>query len=65
MTVNYGLDRTVSVGDARAGDRLRARVRLLGLDEIGGGLQVKRSVVVEDSDGSVVLEAETVSRLMY
>lgn len=65
LTVNYGLDRLVVVGEVQAGNRLRARVRVLGVDEIAGGLQVKRGFVVEDEEGSPVLEAETVSRLMY
>lgn len=65
ISVNYGLDRLQSLGTVQPGDRLRARVRLVSVDEVSGGLQVKRSAVVENQDSQPVLEAETVSRLVY
>jgi len=65
MTVNYGLDRLQSLGTVHPGDRLRARILLVSVDEVSGGLQVKRSAVVENQDGQPVLEAEMVSRLVY
>jgi acyl dehydratase len=65
MSVNYGLDRFRSLGAVQSGDRLRARMRLVSVDEITGGLAVKRSVVVENQDGQPVLEAETISHLVF
>lgn len=64
-SVNYGLDRFQSLGAVQSGDRLRARVRLVSVDEITGGLAVKRSVVVENQSGQPVLEAETISRWAF
>lgn len=65
MSVNYGLDRFQSVGTVQSGERLRARVRLVSVDEVSGGLQVKRNVVVENQGGQPVLEAETIARLVF
>jgi len=47
LGVNYGLDRVRFPAPVRAGSNIRARVRLLDVQEIAGGLQLKWSITVE------------------
>ena len=64
-TLNYGLDVCRLMTPARAGDRIRARTTLLGIEDGGGWIQVKRRVVLENEAGESVLEAETLTRLVW
>src|SRR5262249_49115904 len=47
LGVNYGLDRVRFPAPVRAGANIRARVRLLEVQEIAGGLQLKWNITVE------------------
>jgi acyl dehydratase len=64
MAVNYGLDRVRFPAPVRSSDRVRARVRLLGVEQRKGGLMVEEEVTVEregaDRPGCV---AETLTLL--
>lgn len=64
-TVNYGLDMCRLVTPARAGDRIRARTTLLGIEDGGSWLQMKRRVVLENEAGQSLFEAETLTRLIW
>jgi hypothetical protein len=64
-TVNYGLDRCRLMTPAKAGDRVRARTTLLAIEERSGWLQMKRRVILENEAGQSVLEAETLTRLVW
>lgn len=63
MSVNYGLNRVRFAAPVRAGKRVRARVFLLGIEEVSGGLQFgwKVQIEVEDSEKPACI-AETLSR---
>lgn len=63
--VNYGLDVCRPGKPARAGDRIRARATLLGVEDGATWLQVKRRVILENEAGEPVLEAETLTRLLW
>jgi hypothetical protein len=63
--VNYGLDSCRAGPPARAGDRIRARAALMGIDEGSTWIQVKRRVVLENEAGQALLEAETLTRLLW
>lgn len=47
------------------GDGLRVRLRVLEVSEIPGGAQLRRRITAENDRGDDVLEAETLSRLMF
>ena len=64
-TVNYGLDRCRLLKPVRPGARIRARVILLGVEDGGGWLQVRRRIVLEDETGSELFEAETLTRWLW
>jgi acyl dehydratase len=64
-TVNYGLDRSRLMTPAKAGDRVRARTTLLAIEEGSGWLQMKRRVTLENEAGQSLLEAETLTRLVW
>jgi acyl dehydratase len=63
--VNYGLDACRMGKPARAGQRVRARAALTGIEEGGTWLQVKRRVILENEAGEQLLEAETLTRLLW
>lgn len=63
--VNYGLDGCRPGKPARPGERIRARATLLGVEEGAAWLQVKRRVILENEAGQPVLEAETLTRLLW
>jgi hypothetical protein len=63
--VNYGLDACRAGKPARAGDRIRASATLLGVEDGATWLQVKRRVILENEAGEPVLEAETLTRLLW
>lgn len=66
MTVNYGLDRVRFPAPVRVGSRVRARVELTGVEEVAGGLQVRRRVTMEiEGEERPAMVADTVSRLVW
>lgn len=66
MAINYGLDRVRFTGPVPSGSRVRARVELTSVAEVGGGLQVKRTVTVErEGEERPAMVAEMLSRYYY
>lgn len=66
MTINYGLDRVRFTAPVPSGTRIRARVELASVEEVKGGLQVKRVVTVErEGEERPAMVAETLSRYLY
>lgn len=63
--VNYGLDACRPGKPARAGERVRARMTLLAMEEGDTWLQLKRRVTLENEAGEPVLEADTLTRLYW
>lgn len=64
MGVNYGVNRVRFPAPVPVGSRIRARVELLGVDDVPGGVQVTTRVTVEREGGDKpVCVAESVSRL--
>ncbi len=63
MTINYGLDRVRFPAPVRSGTRVRARVELMSVDEVEGGLQIKRKATVEiEGQEKPACVAETLTR---
>lgn len=66
MGVNYGLDRVRFPAPVPVGSKIRARVVLDSVEEVPGGIHMKRTVTMEiegsDKPGMV---AETLTRLYY
>ena len=64
MSVNYGLNRVRFPAPVPAGSRLRARVRVASVEDIGnGGLQIVTEATIEREGGDKpVCIAETVAR---
>ena len=66
MSINYGLDRVRFTAPVPSGTRIRARVELASVEEVKGGLQVKRVVTVErEGEERPAMVAETLSRYLY
>jgi acyl dehydratase len=66
LAINYGLDRLRFPAPVKVGQRVRARVTLTGVEEVDGGLQIARRIVVEVEGGEKpALVADTLSRLIY
>lgn len=64
--LNYGLDRVRFTAPVPSGSRIRARVELTSVDEVRGGLQVKRTITVErEGEERPAMIAETLSRYLY
>jgi acyl dehydratase len=64
MGVNYGLNKVRFPAPVPSGARVRARVGLLAVDDVPGGIQLTSRVTVErDGAAKPVCVAETVSRL--
>ncbi|HSI93182.1 MAG TPA: MaoC family dehydratase [Jiangellaceae bacterium] len=64
MGVNYGVNMVRFPAPVPVGSRIRARVELLGVDDVPGGVQVTTRVTVEREGGDKpVCVAESVSRL--
>lgn len=51
MTLNYGLNRVRFVSPVPSGSRIRARIALGGIDDLGDSLQATWSVTVEREGG--------------
>lgn len=47
MAINYGLDRVRFITPVRVGSRIRARVKLVEVKPIDGGVQVKNETTIE------------------
>ncbi|GIX47612.1 MAG: MaoC family dehydratase [Candidatus Tectimicrobiota bacterium] len=66
MGVNYGLNRVRFPAPVPAGSRIRARAKLLELQEVEGGVQAVSQVTVErEGHDKPVCVAETVSRWYF
>ena len=64
MGVNYGLNKVRFPAPVPVGSRVRARVELLSVDDVPGGVQLICRITVEcDGGDKPVCVAETVSRL--
>jgi acyl dehydratase len=66
MAINYGLEKVRFPAPTPVGSRIRARVVLLAVSEVPGGIQVNRQVTMEvESSEKPAMVAETVSRYYY
>ncbi|MEX1126867.1 MAG: MaoC family dehydratase [Acidimicrobiia bacterium] len=66
MAINYGLEKVRFPAPALVGARIRARVTLVGVSEVPGGIQVNRQVTIEvEGSEKPAMVAETVSRYYY
>jgi acyl dehydratase len=66
MAINYGLEKVRFPAPAPVGARIRARVVLLAVSEVPGGIQVNRQVTMEvEGSEKPAMVAETVSRYYY
>lgn len=63
LTINYGLDRVRFPAPVRVGSRVRAHMELMSVEEVPGGLQIKRKVTVEvEGQEKPACVAETLTR---
>ena len=51
MTLNYGLNRVRFVSPVPAGSKIRARVTLAGIDDMGDSIQAAWSITIEREGG--------------
>jgi len=66
MGINYGSDRIRFPAPVPVGSRIRARVAITGVNEVAGGIQIKRTVTMEIEDQEKpAMVAETLVRLYY
>jgi acyl dehydratase len=66
MSINYGLDRVRFITPVPSGSRIRARVELVSVDQVEGGMQLKRKVTVElEGNDRPAMVAETLARYIY
>jgi acyl dehydratase len=66
MAINYGLEKVRFPAPVPVGSRVRARVELADVAEVGGGVQVNRIVTIEvEGQEKPAMVAETVSRFYY
>jgi acyl dehydratase len=66
MAINYGLEKVRFPAPVPVGSRIRARVGLVSVSDVEGGIQVNRQVVIEvESQEKPAMVAETVSRYYY
>ena len=63
MTLNYGLNRVRFVSPVPSGSRIRARIALAGIDDLGDSIQATWSVTIErDGGDKPALVAEWIVR---
>ncbi len=66
MGINYGLEKVRFPAPVPVGSRIRARVTLVSVTEVSGGLQINRLVTIEVEGGDKpAMVAETVTRAYY
>ncbi|HEX5695390.1 MAG TPA: MaoC family dehydratase [Acidimicrobiia bacterium] len=66
MAINYGLEKVRFPAPVPVGSRIRARVGLVSVSDVQGGIQVNRQVTIEvDGGEKPAMVAETVSRYYY
>ncbi len=66
MGINYGSDRIRFPAPVPVGSRIRARVAITDVNEVAGGIQIKRTVTMEIEDQEKpAMVAETLVRLYY
>ncbi|HSK06102.1 MAG TPA: MaoC family dehydratase [Acidimicrobiia bacterium] len=66
MAINYGLEKVRFPAPVPFGSRIRARIGLVSVTDVEGGIQVNRQVVIEVEGGEKpAMVAETVSRYYY
>lgn len=66
MGINYGLEKVRFPAPVPVGSRIRARVGLVSVTDVEGGIQLNRQVTVEvEGVEKPAMVAETVSRLYY
>ena len=66
MSINYGLEKVRFPAPVPVGSRIRARVGLVSVTDVDGGIQVNRQVTIEvEGTEKPAMVAETVSRLYY
>jgi acyl dehydratase len=66
MAINYGLEKVRFPAPVPVGSRVRARVGLVSVSDVQGGIQVNRQVTIEVHGGEKpAMVAETVSRYYY
>lgn len=66
MALNYGLEKVRFPAPVPVGSRVRARIGLVSVTDVEGGIQVNRQVVIEVEGGEKpAMVAETVSRYYY
>lgn len=64
--INYGLDKLRFPSAVRAGSRIRARCRLLKVEEVPGGLQITEQYTVEiDGEPKPACVAEAIMRAYF
>jgi acyl dehydratase len=66
MAINYGLEKVRFPAPVPVGSRIRARIGLVSVTDVEGGMQVNRQVTIElDGGEKPAMVAETVSRYYY
>ena len=66
MGINYGLEKVRFPAPIPVGTRIRARVGLVSVTDVEGGIQLNRKVTIEvEGTEKPAMVAETVSRLYY
>ena len=66
MAINYGLEKVRFPAPVPVGSRIRARVGLVAINDVEGGIQVNRQVTIEvEGAEKPAMVAETVSRYYY
>ena len=66
MAINYGLEKVRFPAPVPVGSRIRARVGLVAINDVEGGIQVNRQVSIEvEGAEKPAMVAETVSRYYY
>jgi acyl dehydratase len=66
MGINYGLEKVRFPAPVPVGSRIRARVGLVSVADVDGGIQLNRQVTIEvEGNEKPAMVAETVSRLYY
>jgi acyl dehydratase len=66
MAINYGLEKVRFPAPVPVGSRIRARVGLVSVVDVPGGIQVNRQITMEVEDAEKpAMVAETVTRYYY